>query len=196
MEITLRSYTDQEQTVINTEHHVTIHDAFEGLILVSEDTCLSVFARDNRFDGFCWTGEFNPIEGIPKDAVSFSINPAGIKEEEKSNKVTPDTSTRTVVDRVRDCVERLDEYDEVANAIVRTLGIPSEWTMEDLKLALERAHRASGLGWAEAGNEVFFEDKWTDNAVTVAEYVYAETLTATEVLAEVLTTIIEESDAE
>ena len=191
MEITLTSYTDQEQTVIDTEHHVIIHDASEGLILVSEDTCLSIFARGNGFNGFCWTGEFNPLEILPENAVSFSINPAGIKEEENPNKIRPDA--RTVVDRVRDCVERLDEYAGVANAIVRTLGIPSEWTMEDLKLALERARRASSLGWSEVGNEVFFNDEWTDNAATVAEYVYAETLTATDVLAEALTTIIEES---
>lgn len=59
---------------------VTITDAFRGPILVNGDTCISLFARDGAFEGWCWRGEPNHETPVPLGAVRFSVDPRGARQ--------------------------------------------------------------------------------------------------------------------
>lgn len=50
-----------------------IENAFIGPVLVNGDLCVSIFARDNGFEGFIWTGA-PLLKELPEEAFIFSIN--------------------------------------------------------------------------------------------------------------------------
>ena len=76
MKIVLKSPNDPHTTVIETEHHVVIKDAYLGPIFINGDTCVSIFARDDGFEMNVWTGTTgNPDEVLPAGALQFAVHP-------------------------------------------------------------------------------------------------------------------------
>lgn len=64
------------KTVIDSEHDVTITEAFSGPIFRTADgVCLSVMMRDDGYEINCWQGTAEHNGALPLDAVQLAVNP-------------------------------------------------------------------------------------------------------------------------
>lgn len=89
MKIIFTSPTDQHRTEVDTEHNVTIMDAYVGPIFVNDGVALAIFARDDGFEMNCWRlpenwqiGEKGGVDhdgALPLEAVMASISPSGVR---------------------------------------------------------------------------------------------------------------------
>lgn len=79
MKINLKS-PGWNPSVIETEQHTIIQEAFCGPIFVTKDgACLAVMMRDDGYELSCWRENDGhipgPYEVLPNDAIMFSVDP-------------------------------------------------------------------------------------------------------------------------
>jgi len=84
MKITLINSSSLRHTAIETDEFVHIENAFNGPILSNGDFHVSLFARDDGFEGWAWTGTADPMRALP-DAVGFRIDPRGVTETDRGD---------------------------------------------------------------------------------------------------------------
>lgn len=76
MKIKLSAPNQPQSTIIETEHDVTIAEAFVGPIFRTADgACLAVMMRDDGFELNCWRGPSMHNEPLPPEAVRFTVDP-------------------------------------------------------------------------------------------------------------------------
>ena len=78
MRIILSQPESDYKTVVETEHFVTIEDAFVGPIIRHNDLNVALFVRDDQFEGNFWRGPAGHMEALPESGHSFILNDTGL----------------------------------------------------------------------------------------------------------------------
>lgn len=78
MKIKLVTPGSAYKTEIDTEGCVIIENPYVGPVLTNGDLCVSIFARDDVFEGHIWRGDPDPSAPLPAEAMLITITPQGV----------------------------------------------------------------------------------------------------------------------
>lgn len=75
MQIELVIPNRPHRTTLDTEGYVIIHNPYIGPILTNGPTCVSIFARDDGFEGYIWQGDpKDSLDQVPENAIPFKLD--------------------------------------------------------------------------------------------------------------------------